>query len=639
MECYSTDVERWTIERMKTMAAQEKLGSDAIAKSLRAYETKVHPMFIERLSVWWRELDKRSVFEGRTFKYNKEVAGLTGSNVMNYVFQSFYDQEPTEEVDVIYPKISRKTTSYKTLAKGTDMRSEVEKWLSCFCHEGNSNVVTLRQLAESELTTEVVADLLDNVGTSSLTLGIKELLLGNGFMFPSNQVVHVSGREITKELRMKVKYYPSRDDNRAYCSDGSRLRSLVAAFLNRMFSPKSIHSRLNLHSASILRPDKKDVLDISLPYLRSDEHKAYLVLLDVSNFTGSFANSWLMVYTMCLEVTLGKLEDRTQICAVGPYFVTARWSELLLLYLYLVVGVPCWIEDHSKYGYLPGGFLGVGGNITIGLLCLALILEDLRCRLRELAFYIQIQAGGDDIAIAVICNQVDEEIIFSTIEEALDAYVGQLKEFEIIDLDDYDNGLLDEHTFCKKRIFIEKSSRGYKLTGEPSVPLPETLFHNEVRGLRNQIQAWRELDYTLLCFEDTMPGHEQLTDALRALYLATYPNVKPIRSRSVFILNGQIKFYELGNWKVTDVALQRIQEIHSVEYGAVKTLTTLQSKIHHALVNEYVSLVKFRVTETLEDNLVIAEGEAKLLEVQRDTERLHIRFENPLLVELITITR
>merc|ERR1711974_104423 len=90
---------------------------------------------------------------------------------------------------------------------------------------------------------------------------ISSFLLTYKFCFPSNEFVEVDGRVRTDRLRMNVRYYPARDDLRAYCSDHDRLRHLVASLLHQLISPKAMSTRLKLHTASILRPDKKDILD------------------------------------------------------------------------------------------------------------------------------------------------------------------------------------------------------------------------------------------------------------------------------------------------------------------------------------------------------------------------------------------
>eukprot|EP00980_Cylindrotheca_fusiformis_P011204 scaffold2566_cov52-Cylindrotheca_fusiformis.AAC.3 len=624
-----------TKERMSSMAAESKIGSDAIAKSLRCYDTKVHPVLIERLSIWWEGLDRRSVTEGRTFIYNEAVAGMKGSNLMNYVFQSFYKQEPNEEVEVIYPRVSRKTSVLGIADDATDMFSEVRDWLGKHYYDDEVDTVQLRQLASEELGEGVVRNLLDDPINSLLSQGIRQLLFGNEFTFPSNEFVKVNGRKLSRDLRMKTKYYPSRDDLRAYCSDSSRLRSLVASCLNRMFSPKSMRVRKELHSARILRPDKKDILDLHLPPTYDEDLHTYLILADISNFTGSFANAWLMLYCMGLEVACGKLEDRHQLFSVGGKFLVASWGELLFLYIYLTVGVPCWVEDWSAFAYLSGGFLGVGGNITIGLLCLAVVLNDLLYRLSVKVSDYRTQAGGDDIAILIRCHDTDLDEIISDVEHELMSYIGKIKELSVYHIEEIPDGVIDDAAFCRKRINLKRDCDGTHLTGEPSVPIPASLFPStSIRRFDLQIQAWRELDYNLQGFDEQMPGYSRLTDTLRQLFLEKYRRVIPLRTHTAKHLTSSHRVLQFGTILITDVAHNVVCEVRSVQYLGITALSSYEAKLRHALVTESVSLAKVDTGEEGLTSIVMTKAEVSHLNRTRWAERIHIDFDEELLDSL-----
>lgn len=629
-----------TKKRLSAMAAESKIGSDAVAKSLRCYETQVHPLLKERLSIWWDGMDRRSATEGRTFTYDESVAGMTGSNLMNYIFQSFYLQEPGQEVDVIYPRVSRKTSVLVSNSQTIDMFSEVTGWLGQYQCEDDYDVIPLRQLANQDLGPTIVQDLLDNTLNSSLSQGISELLFSNDFHFPSHEFVTVSGRSLNQDLIMKVKYYPSRDDNRAYCSDHSRLRSLVACCLNRMISPKSMATRRRLHSASILRPDKKDVLDLHLPLTDDEEIYTYLILADISNFTGSFANAWLMVYTMGLEVACGRLEDRYQLFSIGGKFLKASWKELVILYVYLTVGVPCWVESQARFGYLSGGFLGVGGNITIGLLCLAVVLQDLLWRLKKKVFDQRAQAGGDDIAIVIRCTKTNVESIVDDIYEELEAYVGKVKELDVHCLEDLPDGVIDEAVFCRKRIILTRDCDGLHLVGEPSVPIPESLFpQNKIHRYNLQIQAWRELDYSLRGWETAMPGYSKLTDSLRQLFLEQYRKVTPMRTHSTRRLTSSHRVLRYGNTLITDLAHDAVCLIQTVRYCGIYALSSYEAKVRHALVTEKVSMASVAMDEEELELVIMLSSEVNRLRRTRWVERIFLDFDETLLDELNTIVQ
>jgi hypothetical protein len=580
-----------TLKRFGALVAEEKLGSDAISKSLRCYDTEVHPTLMERWCALRERFGRGNCVQGATFLYDKDVEGLTGSNVMNYLFKSFYVQEPGDTVELIYPKLSTKTNVFISSYDGLDMRGEVGEWIEHAKFEVDE-IVPLRRLAEEELGADVISDIIDNCENSVLTLGIEEFLSSNEFTFPSNQFLHITNRKVTTDLKMKVKYYPSRDDLRAYCADHSRLRSLVASCLNRMISPKSMFKRLNLDSASILRPDKKDVLDIHFIKPSDPDIKTYLLLADISNFTGSLGNSWLMIFIMGLELASGRLEDRTQLFGVGSHVVAASWMELLILYTYLTVGVPCWVEEWSSFEFLSGGFLGVGGNITIGLLCLAMILQDLLKRLRKVCF-IRVQAGGDDVAFVVQCSDKDINGICDTIRRELTKYIGNLKEFELIPIDDLDDGVIEGQVFCKKRIILRREGRDWHLEGEPSVPLNQVLTSEHLLSkLYQQVAAWRELDYNLLNFERLMPNHKDITNGIRCLFFERYPNVQPIRTHKTKYLTGRMRVLKVGRSSITDSGFNIVCNIPSICHNNVWSLTSFESKLHHALTLDLVMIEK-----------------------------------------------
>jgi hypothetical protein len=627
-----------TKKRMAAMVACSKIGSDAIAKSLRCYDTEIHPIFEERLSCWFDGLSCRCNTVGRTYFYNSAYAGMTGSNVMNCAFHSFYLQEPRDESEIISISISTKTSVTLTKLEGTDMRTEVDEWLKSYNQGDPYEVVSLRALANQELGFAVVHDLLENTRNSTLATGILHLLRENNFRFPCDRPVIVRDRHLPPDLRMNVKYYPARDDNRAYCSDHNRLRSLVGCCLHRMISPKRMTTRLALHTSSILRPDKKDILDLHLPLAPSDDICTHLILADISNFTGSFGNAWLMVFTMGLEIACGNLEDRYQLFGIGTNIVGASWKELLLLYLYLTVGVPCWVEDQSRFAHISGGFLGVGGNISIGLLCLAIILQDVIKRLRPRVWDIRVQAGGDDIALLIQCSLEDLEEISELIRGELDRYIGRVKDYVVLDLGDCKDGALDEVLFCRKRIIMRTTNRRIHLEGEPSVPLPQSLIPSPPIGRKDlQVKAWYDLDNSLRVFENKMQNVEVLTDSLRQLFLDQYREVIPLRVHQERYLTSSHRVLQYDTYLLTDVAHKVVLSIPQIEYHGSAALVNYGAKVRHALLMETLVMIKVNTGMDSSDLVIMSRVEASMLKRNSWNERIHVGFDVALLDDFINI--
>jgi hypothetical protein len=621
-------IESLTIEKLTVRMKQEKLGIDSVSKSLRCYDTFAHPLLLERLATFWTGLDKTQNKEGDSFTYTTNVAGMTGSFLLNYCFQSFYEQEPQEWVEVVYPRTSNNTSVQISNLDGQSMRNELTNWLKSYTTEG-CEVVSLRQLAGDELGRDVVDNLMSDFLHSDLALSIESLLKENDYRIPCDRFVTVASRHLPHDLYMKTRYYPSRDDFRAYCTDHNRLRSLVASCLNRMVAPKSMRTRKRLHTAKILRPEKKDAINLRITTHTCDKnYGTFLVLADISNFTGSFGNSWLMTFVMALEIANGRLKDKHQLMSIGSQLFEVSWKELLILYLYLTVGVPCWVTEQSRLGYLSGGFLGVGGNMSIGLLTLCWVLEDCMKRLRTDCMYSTYQAGGDDIAIAITCRTNAIEGVTYQIRHELASYVGHVKEFQVIDLMAVNTYILRDAVFCKKRIRYEKFEKYIHLSAEPSVPLPDSLFPDHtIRRWDKQVEAWHELDNGLRQFETEMPGHEVLADTLRFLFIGKYPYVIPRRTQTRKFLDVHHKVIHTGSfYTVTDIALERAMLVPSVEYRGIVAIEDLESKLRHALVCKILTMVTVSDSEGHKAKVIMTPRESHKLRVVRTREICHLLY-------------
>jgi hypothetical protein len=389
------------LQRLQKMSAGLGIGTDACSKSLRGYDTHLFDPFMERMRVHYPQLGQGKLIYGKTFTYHySRVNGLSGSNLMNDLFSSFYLQEvrEDEEVYVIYPKISNKT-KFEDPGEEVNpiMRDSVIQWIQ---DHSNDGVASLWSLASSQLGNSVTDDLLVDFRNSSLSQSIMTFLVSNQNRFPASEHVSCRNRVTRQDLIMDIKYYPARDDNRAYCRDTNRLRQVVGACLNRLILPKSKALRKRTRVASVFNDDEKDILKLSIPISTKEDYVTKLVLLDISNFTGSFANTWIMIFIMALD-SQTCLRNKYNFYGFGPNVLVGGWHEILVLYLYLTVGYPCYVESLDEYHTLPGGFLGVNANITTSLLCLAVILKYVRSRGRQLGLDVHCQAGGDDSAFVV----------------------------------------------------------------------------------------------------------------------------------------------------------------------------------------------------------------------------------------------
>jgi hypothetical protein len=268
------------------------------------------------------------------------------------------------------------------------------------------------------------------------------------------------------------------------------------------------------------------------------------------------------------------------------------------------------------------------------------VLQDILWRLQTKVFDQRAQAGGDDIALLIRCYETDMEGIANDISEELEAYVGKLKEYSVHCLEDLPDGIIDGATFCRKRIIITRDEAGIHLTGEPSVPIPSSLFPiNAIRRLDLQIQAWRELDYSLRGFETKMPGHEVLTDTLRQLFLEHYRKVRPMRTHSKKHLTSSHRLLRHGDTLITDLAHDAVCSIPCVRYMGITALSSYEAKVRHALITEVVTMTEVNMGEEELTLIVMTKPEVNRLRRTRWVERIHLAFDEDLLSELVKIVK
>jgi hypothetical protein len=526
-------------------------------------------------------LGQPKIIQGATFRYTVNgVNGFKGNNTMNFLLQSFYEQEidSGEEGHVIYPRISHRTM-VRDIFEETSMSDHVQLWVMGLSHDG---WVSLRALADADLGTTITDGLLNDFMNSSFSQQVMTMFMSNQWSFPAHTSLVIKGRAVTDDLCMKTKYYPARDDNRAYCSDSNRLRQLVGACLNRMIVPKSMIIRKRLHSSRIVRAESKDLLDLIVPMATRDCDISVLVLGDISNFTGSLGNSWVMLYCMALD-TQHALRNKYNLFGLSDTIMIASWHELLVLYLYLTVHYPCYVEELDEYFTLPGGFLGVNANITTGLLCLSLIMTHMCFTQQQYGVEIRAQAGGDDFAFVIHGHKCKVEKAIEFIKRTMTNYVGLLKEFHVVILGSTGEGVVPDSVFCRKRIIHEMNSGRHYLRGEDSCPIHHSILPGSDLLLFDlQLKAWTELDLSLQRYEDQHPDMFRVAGSLRRVFLEKYPGIKPFRVNAERICIDK-KVQRVQGRLISKAALESILNIGSREWASYICLQTFESKLRHAL--------------------------------------------------------
>lgn len=637
----STSVKDLLLKRLRTMAGQDSLFTDPYAKALRAYGTEVHPLFIERLSVHYPEkIGTGRLVQGKTFAYHQNYEYWSGSRLMNYIFQSFYDQEvvPESEARVLYSSVSTKTYSTSDdQEEPHSVREATEQWVAAHAAAGGGTAC-FSALAVDNLGAPVVDDLTGDFGASKFAREVVSFLADNRWSVPAAEVPVITNRKLRPyDLVMRARYYATRDDYRAYCRDHHNLRSLAGAMLHNLFYPRQEGIRKNLHRSALLPAVRRDSLNISVP--RCTQKEITLLLLgDVSNFTGSFVNAWVMLFCMALDASKA-LQSKYNVFGVGGHLILASWSEVLIVYLYLTVGVSCYVEDLDEHHTLPGGYLGVNANITVSLVAFCVVLQDTLHRLLERCSFARCQIGGDDFAIVIKVKPRDEDWAQRLVQERITAFVGKLKDLKVVRLDDRHEGVLsDTEVFCKKRILLLRNTAGVHLSTEDSVPLPEILSPSYAPlPFRDQVVAWYKFDRTLKSYDDQHPEHCGLTDALRAYFLRKYPGIAPLRRRTVRTTDGRLRVYNAhGTW-ATRGAHQAICSIEDLVIGDIELFRSYDAKLKQATMIELVTQRWIEMTDC-RCLATLLPGEMNLFEdSQSDVETLMLEPDMDLIVALTKI--
>lgn len=562
-----------TAARVKERKARGNETLAAEEKSLRKYSTAVFPPLRERWDYWFHTGQrKREVLQSNSYEWLKgNVDNWAPNAMMSTMLQSMYDYDEPEFGRAIEVKVSA-----TTFVDGLSVRELVKDELNALCAR-LGKIPTLSDLATSILGWSVVFDLFKDVKASHLFQGINDLFKGTNFSFPATSRVKIDGRRIKPDLIMCVKYYPNRDDNRAYCKDLNLLRSLAGAALQRLILPKSMRQRRNLDWVQRVCPARnKDKLNIRVSASSEKVHLA--VIIDISNFTGSAANAWLMLSCMALELAHGKIRGKPAnlYCCDGVHF-TATLVEVLVLYLYTTVGYPCQVEATSEYRTLPGGFLGVNANISVALLFYSILLLWLSRNRPNYIHYMKSQAGGDDVFILLKISRKNAELARMWLHKNLTNYVGYVKELNTFIVEDStQTKVVDGIKFCRKRVGVTKQDTYYNIKSEPAVPLNEVITSETIPSKpQAQQKLWETARHELSNFARENVGYEWMTDSLLSIVASRLPRANITRTISAYAETDlELQLVEARYCSVNSINLATsvppIFHLSNIYYGSVE---------------------------------------------------------------------
>lgn len=595
------EITQQTLSRYKAIKKDKSLQYNAFDKSLRSYGTNVHPLFKERLATLCdTSIDDISQITSTT-SYQQQVTreGLTASQMTNYIMQPMFDQEEPQFGKIIPLKCSTRTRAWGE-DQGVTNVNAVSARLRILGDE--KTLASISEFCVQDLEQRTVNDLLQSdFRDSSFCSNVLTFLQQNDYSFPSNTPVHVVGRIDRDDLEMASKYYPTRNDERAFCKDRNLTRHITGCCLHRLFHPRDKRLLRGLSRNRNLPAMDKNTINICFPTLAGVSRK--IIVADISNFTGSAGNAWIMLFCMAIQLSEGGTWDKMpNLFSVRGTLFSATWKEIIVLYLYTTVGVFCSVEGYDQKCFLPGGYLGVAANITVGLVMLSTILENFRRREGGALTQFFIQIGGDDMFYYMEGDDMEIERISVKLREELVLYVGHLKEFNEIWLDEVEDGLL-EIEFCRKRLRMERHGNKVKVISEPVIPLPSCLLKcGYLKDSERQMQAWKSLYLSTSSTEKINPETAEAANVVREFFLMIYPNCRLAGVKStVRGLRVTATIYEFGVYHVSERAFKRLCQVSPVRFNGLTYLDDISSVISHMLSAGKLTLVK----ATLPENEII----------------------------------
>lgn len=311
------------------------------------------------------------------------------------------------------------------------------------------------------------------------------------------------------DLFMSEKYYPARGDYRAYYQDKNFARMLCGAIIDKLLLGRKGRS-IKLRAGIPLKG--KNLIDLRITTLPGES--GFVAIGDISNFTGSNPNTWLLIITMIQQLRyLGGQSNLMSpfIVTIGGYPLEVNLLEVLNIYLYTTVLAPASYKDTEFYAM--GGYLGVMGNIQLTSLFFFLVLDALNDHLPEgIKLRMSNKIGGDDWCNAgVYPNSLLREDHLKRLIMIISRYVGHLKEVNILRIEELPMGVHNSGVeFCKRILITDKTIDRHGRThvhiySEPTLPLMSILLKENIPLTQ---KTWVEFTASLQgCCRQMHQGH------------------------------------------------------------------------------------------------------------------------------------
>lgn len=400
-------------------------------------------------------------------------------------------------------------------------------------------------------------------------------------------------------LHLYTKSYLARGDERAYVSDSDAFRSLGGSILQAALMPSSITARLRLTTNDVNPATSRNILKkiYNVPSGKS----LYLTMSDTSSFTSSGVNLWgvaLAHLTMLTQSQEGERWCRPFMVRVYGHFLEVTMVELLQLYLYMTVGVPCIDTEAGEEYVSQGGYLGVAANMTLCLLAQSLVLLCLKNHALQRGVIMDAQTGGDDVFTALIGDDADVYLVVGKVRSDLTSFVGSQKEFGYMSIDvSSEREFTLPYTFCKKAVTVRVKPYAtgcfVEVMSEYELPLMEGLFS----PLPENADLERELFVFSKSVSEAVSRYSNPNAAYHAL-MSLYIDVHdfPLGSKPLVMKQTNVcvpdDLITQGDLVYTKHAYEVVYAQPWIEGPNTCAHETLMGKTQYALSMRYISLVR-----------------------------------------------
>jgi hypothetical protein len=308
------------------------------------------------------------------------------------------------------------------------------------------------------------------------------------------------------EASLNVKEYPQRGEIRAFTLDRNAFRSLLGSAIHTLLHPGNRQLRATYPYADVWRVKGKNLIIETLKTL-SPRSCCLVGQGDVSSFTSSFRNLWLVLLNFAALAEELEMNNALPpfVLTWGTTKVVGKLSTILKVFIRLTFRMPVMDEVlHQEFRSI-GGMLGVPGINTLACTTFALIQRGLTDSILvnyRLINRAKTYVGGDDfVSLLIGPSRVDLSCAWQTIVSVIKKYVGSLSEENsaFLPTNTTSRGsMFLPFLFCKKLIYAKWSTLGngvqLKLHSQFTIPLPSLLLSKRINDSRKDQEEW--LSYT-----------------------------------------------------------------------------------------------------------------------------------------------